>query len=115
MSMAANLSTLAAIPVGPRRRRVALLGDMLELGETAVAQHRDIAKLAASLKLDLVGFVGPLFKQAINDGSLWAADASSLSTQIKTRLQAGDIILIKGSRGMRMERVLDGLKITEKP
>jgi UDP-N-acetylmuramoyl-tripeptide--D-alanyl-D-alanine ligase len=115
MSMAANLSTLAAIPAGPRRRRVALLGDMLELGETAVAQHRDIAKLAASLKLDLVGFVGPLFKQAINDGSLWAADASSLSTQIKTRLQAGDIILIKGSRGMRMERVLDGLKFTEKP
>ena len=64
MSVAANLRTLAGIPRAPGRRRIALLGDMLELGPTEIAQHRDTIALAQSLDLDLLGLVGPRFEAA---------------------------------------------------
>jgi UDP-N-acetylmuramoyl-tripeptide--D-alanyl-D-alanine ligase len=115
MSVAANLRTLASIPRTIERRRIALLGDMLELGETEIAQHSEIAELARALDLDLVGFVGPRFEQAVDESSLWAEDAEGLGIKLRGALKPGDIVLIKGSRGMRMERVLNGLDATERP
>ena len=113
MSVAASLQTLAAIPRTAHRRRIALLGDMLELGDTELACHREIAELAISLDLDMVGLVGPLFAQVRSDDCLWAADAEALGLALRDAIAPGDIILIKGSRGMRMEHVLTGLKPTE--
>lgn len=109
MSVAANLRTLAGIPRAPGRRRVALLGDMLELGPTEVAQHRETIALAKTLDLDLLGLVGPRFEAAVDDDTLWASDAERLGEILRDHLQPGDIVLIKGSRGIKMERVLNGL------
>jgi len=109
MSVAANLRTLAGIPRAPGRRRIALLGDMLELGPTEIQQHRDTIALAKTLDLDLLGLVGPRFEAARDDDTLWAADASRLGEALRDHLQPGDIVLIKGSRGIKMERVLNGL------
>ena len=109
MSVAANLRTLAGIPRAPGRRRIALLGDMLELGPTEIAQHRDTIALAKTLDLDLLGLVGPRFEAARDDDVLWAPDAERLGETLRDHLQPGDIVLIKGSRGIKMERVLNGL------
>ncbi len=106
MSVEANLRMLAAIP---GRRRVALLGDMLELGPTEVEQHRNTAELAHSLGLDLIGFAGPRFCAAIGDTHICAPDAEQLGKQLTGSLHPGDIVLIKGSRGMRMERIIPHL------
>ena len=112
-SVAANLRTLAGIPRAPGRRRIALLGDMLELGPTEVEQHRETIRLAQDLDLDLLGLVGPRFGAARNDDTLWAAEAEHLGETLRKHLRPGDIVLIKGSRGIKMERVLNGLEPKE--
>ncbi len=109
MSVAANLRTLAGIPRSPGRRRIALLGDMLELGPTEIEQHRDTIALAKQLDLDLLGLVGPRFEAARDDDTLWAANAEALGEALRDLIQPGDIILIKGSRGIKMEQILNGL------
>ena len=109
MSVAANLTTLAAIPRAVNRRRIALLGDMLELGPTEIEQHADTARFANDLDLDLVGFAGPRFTEALNGAGHCAPDAVELAKQIRDLLLPGDILFIKGSRGMKMERVLNEL------
>jgi UDP-N-acetylmuramyl pentapeptide synthase len=113
MSVAANLKTLAAIPPNSNRRRVALLGDMLELGATEIQQHADTGELALSLGLDIVGFAGPRFTEAMGPTAICAPDAESLAERIRDRIRPGDILFIKGSRGMKMERVLHALESKE--
>ena len=113
MSVEANLRMLAAIPSEPNRRRVAFIGDMLELGPTEIEQHRETAQLAASLGLDLIAFAGHRFCEAVGDTHLCAPNADQLGAIIKDSLQPGDIVLIKGSRGMRMEQVLPHLASKE--
>ena len=115
MSVAANLTTLASIPSSPKRRRIALLGDMLELGPTEIDQHAQTGHLALGLGLDLVGFAGPRFSEAMGTHALCGPDAESLAKLIQDRVQPGDILFIKGSRGMKMERVLQVLESTESP
>ena len=104
--------TPAAIPRAAGRRRIALLGDMLELGPTEIEQHRETIALAKSLDLDLLGLVGPRFEAACDDDTLWAAEAG-VREKLRAHLQPGDIVLIKGSRGIKMERVLNGLEPKE--
>ena len=113
MSVEANLRMLAAIPATPHRRRIALLGDMLELGPTEIEQHRQTAELAASLGLEIIAFAGPRFSEAVGNTHICAPDADQLGATIKGSFEAGDIVLIKGSRGMRMERVLPHLASKE--
>ena len=109
MSVAANLKTLAAIPSTANRRRVALLGDMLELGPTEIEQHAETARFAQGLGLDFVGFAGPRFTEALGGADHCALDAVELAKHIRDLLRPGDILFIKGSRGMKMERVLNEL------
>ena len=113
MSVAANLKTLAAIPSGNGTRRIALLGDMLELGPTEIEQHREIVGLAEQLKLDIIAFVGPRFTEAVGHRHICALNATELAEQIRNDLHPGDIVLLKGSRGMAMEQVLQGLEHKE--
>ena len=113
MSVEANLRMLAAIPAQHNRRRIALLGDMLELGPTEIEQHKETAELAASLGLDLIAFAGTRFSEAVGNIYTCAPDADQLGATMKSALQPGDIVLIKGSRGMRMERVLPHLATKE--
>ena len=107
-SMAAALETLCALPA---RRRVALLGDMLELGPTELELHRALLERALALDLVLVGACGPRMQGAARsvtaDGRLLVApDAEDLAQLLVRRLLPGDLVLLKGSRGMAMERIL---------
>jgi UDP-N-acetylmuramoyl-tripeptide--D-alanyl-D-alanine ligase len=115
MSVAANLKTLASLPTNPQRRRIALLGDMLELGPTEIQQHAETGALAQSLGLDFVAFAGPRYCAAIGDPSICAAHAEGLAVLIRERIRPGDILFIKGSRAMKMERVLQALESKESP
>jgi UDP-N-acetylmuramoyl-tripeptide--D-alanyl-D-alanine ligase len=109
-SVCAALKTLAALP----GRRIALLGDMLELGADEARAHREICTLAGALALDLVGLAGPRMLAASSAASgagevVTAVDAVALGRALSGRLRPGDTLLVKGSRDARMERVLQVL------
>jgi UDP-N-acetylmuramoyl-tripeptide--D-alanyl-D-alanine ligase len=114
LSTGASLKTLAALP---GKRRVALLGDMLELGEEEQASHRAMLSLARSLPIDLIGLAGPRYAAAhaalgAPDDVIVAADADALGAALADTLSAGDVVLLKGSRGLAMERILSQLSQT---
>ena len=107
LSVGATLRTLAAIP----GRRVALLGDMLELGTHERALHAEVLAGALGLGLDLVGTVGPRFAAAatqLDDGArVFAAPTpEALADGVRHALDATTTVLVKGSRGLAMERIL---------
>jgi UDP-N-acetylmuramoyl-tripeptide--D-alanyl-D-alanine ligase len=107
-SMDAALETLCALPAC---RRVAVLGDMLELGPAELELHRSLLERALALDLDLVGACGPRMQAAaagrtVGGRLLVAPDAEALAAMLAPRLLPGDLLLLKGSRGMAMERIL---------
>lgn len=111
MSMSAAIDTL--VEVAPQRK-VAVLGDMLELGDVAVAAHQQIGEKLAKCQIDLVVTVGELAshiaKAASEAGIRVAIPCSSheeAQVNLTALLQAGDTILIKGSRGMKMENIIN--------
>jgi UDP-N-acetylmuramoyl-tripeptide--D-alanyl-D-alanine ligase len=113
-SVRAALDTLAAHRRG--RRAVVVLGDMLELGAITDDAHREVGRLVAALPADEFVGVGRAMQAAVEaarDAGL--AEARHLTTfedtvaHLLKRLTAGDVVLVKGSRGMRMERVVDAL------
>jgi len=122
-SMAAGLRTVAALGA-PGCRHAAALGDMLELGDASDPLHAGIGTLAASLgyhRLALTGPHAPIVAQAAVAGGMSAEhvqvfqDPSAMADWFcrmlaEGDLKAGDWLLVKGSRGMRMERLLDALE-----
>jgi UDP-N-acetylmuramoyl-tripeptide--D-alanyl-D-alanine ligase len=113
-SMEAALETLISLRAG--KKAIAVLGDMLELGTIAVDAHRAIGATAARLGVDLVITLGPLAKQmgagAIDAGMpkdrVLEAGSQAEAAALLTKLsQPGDVVLIKGSRGMKMEKILE--------
>ncbi len=111
-SMAAALAVLG----GRSGRRVAVLGDMLELGVCTPAEHYRVGRIAAE-KADMVLAYGPnsgrIVSGAITGGMSYAAarafeNREEMIAAMKRMIQPGDVILVKGSRGMRMEKILDG-------
>ncbi|MCB9796195.1 MAG: UDP-N-acetylmuramoyl-tripeptide--D-alanyl-D-alanine ligase [Alphaproteobacteria bacterium] len=105
LSVRVALDTLAALP----GRRVALLGDMLELGALEAEAHAEVVGHAARCA-DVVGLAGPRVSAAAGAAEgvelLVAEDSSALAEQLAGRVGPGDVILVKGSRGARMERTL---------
>jgi len=104
-SMKAALAVLAATPVEGRGRRLAVLGDMLELGDSGEELHRDIAP--AAIQTDLVFLAGPLMRalwEALpeNRRGAWAPDAAALLPLVADRVRGGDVLMVKGSNGSRM-------------
>ena len=105
-------STRAALSVLARRpgRRIAVLGGMLELGDYGPEAHYEIGREAAKTA-DLLFAYGPLGEEMVRgaDSMDYAEHFTSHETLVsglKERLQPGDSLLVKGSRGMHMERVL---------
>jgi len=107
-SMAASLRLLASLP----GRRLAVLGDMLELGPDEAAFHDEVATLAHDLALDGVVFVGPRMQAASTKcpGALAFATPGAAVEPTRALLQSGDRVLFKGSRGAHVEQVLQGLE-----
>lgn len=110
-SMAAALDTLARVEA---KRRIAVLGDMLELGSAAEDAHAQIGKTAAEKGVTAMFLYGDLSRHvARHAGSNVEArhfsDHKSLSEELKRYLQPGDAVLVKGSRGMHMEKIIEAI------
>ncbi len=95
-------------------RKVAVLGDMLELGETARGAHLELGRRVAQHRVDrliAVGHWSALIAEGAREGGMAKEAISAYETlseiDLRNEIQKGDIVLIKGSRGMKMERVLD--------
>ena len=125
-SVAAALDLLAACQPtnGTGRvalgRRIAILGDMLELGPTETALHADIARHPALARIALVHCVGPRMKslhhalpRAMRGN--WAETAEELAPKAHHLVDAGDIVLVKGSKGSKVSRVVDALRKLGQP
>jgi UDP-N-acetylmuramyl pentapeptide synthase len=116
-SMEAAIKTLEAFPT--EGKRYAVLGDMFELGETSVREHRTLGRWIAKSKIKRVVFTGKDMQHAakafISGASKKLADVHfatkpELAEKLRSVLKAGDVVLIKGSRGMRMEELIDMLQ-----
>ena len=113
-AMRAALETLAEERRG--RRAIAVLGDMLELGELSPAAHREVGEVVAALPPDLLVTVGPraaeigaVAREAGLEAVIVCETVEAGLRALESRIQAGDLILVKGSRGMAMERLVQGL------
>ena len=114
-SMQASLEVLAAASVPPKGRRIAILGDMLELGETEDAFHRGLADLPTMGKVDLVHCVGPRMRALYDElpemqRGRWTETAEDLAAKAHTLVHAGDIVLVKGSKGSKVSLVVDAIR-----
>jgi UDP-N-acetylmuramoyl-tripeptide--D-alanyl-D-alanine ligase len=114
-SMAAALNVLGAASVGPQGRRIAVLGDMLELGPTAAELHRGLIDAVRANHIDLVYCCGPLMRNlwdALSSGKRggYAESAAALESQVVAAIRAGDAIMVKGSLGSKMKPVVNALE-----
>jgi len=111
LSMRAALDDLATqAPVSGRR--VAVLGDMLELGPTEAEEHRALGPYVASSGVDLLVAVGPLsagMAEAFAGESVLAADAAEAAAIAREVVRPGDVVLVKASRGIGLETVAEAL------
>jgi UDP-N-acetylmuramoyl-tripeptide--D-alanyl-D-alanine ligase len=114
-SVAAALTLLGQTPIGQRGRRIAVLGDMLELGPRGRALHRGLLASINANTIDLVFCCGPLMR------SLWQAlpasrrggyaeDSAALEAQVVSAIHAGDAVMVKGSLGSRMAPIVKALQ-----
>jgi UDP-N-acetylmuramoyl-tripeptide--D-alanyl-D-alanine ligase len=115
LSMEASLKTLAAM----KGRKIAVLGDMLELGSIARASHKNIGRLVHEMGIDMLFTIGDLsdnfMSGALNAGMAAgriykATDKSGLVEMVNSIIKQGDNILVKGSRAMKMEEVVRELE-----
>ena len=114
-SMAAALNVLGQAVVGAQGRRIAVLGDMLELGPTGPALHRDLNEAVKANRIDLVYCCGPLMRNlwdALSTGKRggYADSSAGLEAQLTGAIRAGDAIMVKGSNGSRMGPIVAAIK-----
>ena len=114
-SMRAALALLGAAPKTANGRRIAVIGDMLELGPEGAAMHAALEADIIDQNVDLVFAAGPLSSHLYNAlpevrRGLWVAQAAGLEMPLRQALQAGDVIMIKGSNGSRMGPLVAALK-----
>ena len=114
-SMEAALSNFSNVEAS---EKIALLGDMLELGEDSQTEHVTVIKKALSSGLDMICLVGTEFGQALDslkddrhsgEAVKWFADFQTLATWLEGQNINGATVLIKGSRGTRMEKTVQSL------
>ncbi|WP_407166263.1 UDP-N-acetylmuramoylalanyl-D-glutamyl-2,6-diaminopimelate--D-alanyl-D-alanine ligase [Bradyrhizobium sp. ORS 111] len=114
-SMAAALNVLGQAQIGPQGRRIAVLGDMLELGPTAAELHRGLIEAVTANRIDLVYCCGPLMRNlwdALSTGKRggYAESSAALETQAVAAVRAGDAIMVKGSLGSKMKVIVSALE-----
>jgi len=117
-SMVAALKTLQELPC--KGRRVALLGDMAELGEHSEAAHAEVGRRAAETgvgQLLAVGKMAPALARGARDAGLNRVmeftDVEAAAAALKTFLKSGDVVLLKASRATRLERIAEILRAGE--
>ncbi|WP_207476873.1 UDP-N-acetylmuramoylalanyl-D-glutamyl-2,6-diaminopimelate--D-alanyl-D-alanine ligase [Arenibaculum pallidiluteum] len=113
-SIAATLQVLGRSDPGAGGRRIAVLGDMLELGAQSPQLHAGLAQPLAEVGVDLVFCSGPNMRHLFDRlpaamRGAHAADSAALAPLVAKAVRAGDVIMVKGSAGSRMGRVVDAL------
>jgi UDP-N-acetylmuramoyl-tripeptide--D-alanyl-D-alanine ligase len=115
VSMKAAIATLAAARPAKGARRMAVLGDMLELGESAPALHAGIAQAVTAWGIDVVHTAGAMMAH-LRDAlppekrGAHAATAQELAPLVGRAVKAGDVVMVKGSAGSRMGLVVKALQ-----
>jgi UDP-N-acetylmuramoyl-tripeptide--D-alanyl-D-alanine ligase len=99
-------------------RKIVVLGDMLELGKDEQSYHQNIGRELQPEHIDFIYTFGPL-AQYIADAARsrfkgnrvqWYTDKAEMIRQLKANVSEGDLVLVKGSRGMKLEEVVNALK-----
>ncbi|WP_366656939.1 UDP-N-acetylmuramoylalanyl-D-glutamyl-2,6-diaminopimelate--D-alanyl-D-alanine ligase [Fodinicurvata sp. EGI_FJ10296] len=115
VAVAAALKVLGAQTPKPGARRIAILGDMLELGPSSADLHRDLAPAAIDAAVDLVFTAGPMaahiseaLPEPMRGGH--AKDSASLAPIVAAAIRPGDIVMVKGSLGARMATIVQALR-----
>ncbi len=113
-SAASVRAALSVLELQQAARRIAVLGDMLELGEHAAAEHMGLAE-GLDASADLVFTCGPMMRRlhdAVPAGirGAHAPDAAALAPIVAEALRAGDAVLVKGSLGSRMKLVVQAIE-----
>lgn len=106
-SMELSLRNFAAMPFS---NKVAILGDMFEMGDYAAAEHANMIRIAASLPLDDVIFVGEEFSRQAEHGIHACKDTADAIALIQSRNYSGKNIFLKGSRGMKLESIVEVIR-----
>ena len=106
-SVRAALAAMATTPRQAFARRIAVLGDMLELGDAAPDLHRDLREAIDAAGVDLVLACGPMMQLLLEDlapsrRGAWAATSAALAPALLGAVRAGDVVMIKGSLGSHM-------------
>jgi UDP-N-acetylmuramoyl-tripeptide--D-alanyl-D-alanine ligase len=109
-------AALDVLRLQPAKRRIAVLGDMLELGDEGPAEHADLAE-AVTGSVDRLFTCGPLMRNLFDQVPLrlrgaHATDSLALAPVVAADLAEGDVILVKGSLGSRMQRVVEAIDST---
>jgi UDP-N-acetylmuramoyl-tripeptide--D-alanyl-D-alanine ligase len=114
-SMRAAIALLGQAEVGPQGRRIAVLGDMLELGDEGAALHRALAAPIAAAGVDLVYCSGPQMHalwEALPSGRRggYAETAAALEPSVLEAIRNGDAVMVKGSLGSKMGPIVKALE-----
>jgi UDP-N-acetylmuramoyl-tripeptide--D-alanyl-D-alanine ligase len=113
-SMRAALALLGQMPMGSRSRRIAVLGDMLELGSQGHELHKALVEPVLAHDVDLVFCCGPLMRAlwealpSVRRGG-YAETSTALESAVIGEIQAGDAIMVKGSLGSKMATIVAAL------
>jgi UDP-N-acetylmuramoyl-tripeptide--D-alanyl-D-alanine ligase len=114
-SMAAAISVLGRAKIGPQGRRIAILGDMLELGPAGAQLHAGLNDAIKAEHIDLVFCCGPLMRNLWDSLSAgkrggYAESAAGLEAQVLAAVRAGDVLMVKGSNGSKTKAIVTALE-----
>ncbi len=113
-SVRSALAAMATVPRGANPRRIAVLGDMLELGAESGRLHEDLKEPVDAADVDLVFACGPQMKRlhsalpAAKRGG-WAETSEGIAAPLLAEVRAGDVVMVKGSLGSRMAPLVEAL------
>jgi len=116
LSTEMSLKTLKDLAKG--RRKVAVLGDMLELGAFSESAHRELGEEVLKNKIDLLFCVGENSKftyevvsKVLGERSSWTENIYGLAQKVKQEIQKNDVVLVKGSRAVHLEKIVKELAL----
>jgi UDP-N-acetylmuramoyl-tripeptide--D-alanyl-D-alanine ligase len=114
-SMRAALANLGAVELGRGARRIAVLGDMKELGETGPHLHAELAEAIEANRIDLVFAAGPLMQNLVDalpkaKVVAHAQTSAELVDAVRAAIRPGDAVTVKGSLSMKMALIVKALK-----
>jgi UDP-N-acetylmuramoyl-tripeptide--D-alanyl-D-alanine ligase len=119
----ATRRALDVLAAATASRRIAVIGEMLELGDHAAALHAEVGAAAAAVGIDLLFSIGGAPAAALADAAIaagmprasvrYAATSDEAAGDVASALHAGDVVLVKGSRGVKTDRIVERLKAAD--